>query len=158
MLIRLKQYGLQVSEPYKEGQTLTALEAKVLNALRSDRIRDRAGKVFQKILNREGLLSAEEVKVLQQRLTEEIDLPFQFRPPQNDEQKLSQLDLAIRDVAREVIEQKLKGMGVEIESLSHNDLETHIDSACRLPSVQAEGRRRLEERSKVVAGTLEELI
>lgn len=157
MIIRIKHYQFTLSEPFAPGHQLTGAEAQALNALRAENIRNNFAKRVDKaiaVLLPGEVLSAEALRELQVVLGT-YDSGYGFVGKHEPRLKLSALEVEIRAVAQERVEEQARGLGKDLDS---SELESLVGQMASVPGVQEEARLRLQERMKVTVGSLEDLL
>lgn len=152
MQILISHYSFSVSAPYSEGHSLSALEAQALNAIRAENIRNLAFKAFKKA----GLLASIQSPTSLEQMARDvsrIDHSYEFRPPSTPKRE-SPLDLLLREIALEIIQQRERQQGYP---LSDSDFDSTLQTLICAPEVQSEARRRLEARQVIAQQSLEEI-
>lgn len=155
-ILRISKYQFEVSDPYSAGSVLTEGEAAALNALRAENIRNNCmGWVSaeKEELSAGELLPSDVLSVLQTRFTE-YDQQYIFGARRQN-RRLGLIEAEVERVAKEFAEAQARGQGRE---LSDSELAEMLPQVQRLREVQEEARRRVAERERVVAASLESLL
>jgi len=143
MLIQIHRYEFEISTPYKDGQTISAAEAKILNIQRSERIRNNAGKYLHSIvkdLDPEKLISDEALEKFRAKV-KELDETFEFRTKEITKPKSGTLDGEIRAVAEEKTRDAMRAQGRQDDG----ELDEEIFLGFLIsPEVSAEAKVRIE--------------
>jgi hypothetical protein len=157
---RVRNYSFTLSEPYAEGQTLTAGEARVLNTVRAERIREQ---ITRRVIEVNKPLPGQLPTLLTQQqladLQSEVDglsEQFEFTAP------IVPLSVPVGTVeneARKISEQRIdsesRRAGIELTAQAREEL---ITSDLSSPTVQHEARRRIGLRQAIAQKALEELL
>jgi len=155
--IQIGHHQFHLADPYQEGHRLTASEAKALNILRGERIRNNLQKMLAKLA--EGLppgatISGENLAQVRAR-AKDLDVNFEFTSKEKTKNKPYTLDGMIAEIARERAEIEARRVGREhdVEAIAQLT-QVNLD----LPDVIDEARLRLEARAKVARAALEDLL
>lgn len=152
MKIQIGPYEFDLSEPYAPGQPLSPVEAKVLNGVRSVRIRNILYKRLAKQLSFDGeLLSPEALLVFQQEVAK-VDEEFRFVAHEMIKVKRGTLQAEIQEVAEEVRRAEAPEIAGEEE-----ESEALEEIAAR-PEVIEEASRRFGLRQEVAKNSLADLL
>ncbi len=155
-ILRISKYQFEVSDPYSAGSVLTEGEAAALNALRAENIRNNCmGWVSAE---REGLpagelLSSDVLSTLQARFTD-YDSTYTFGARRQNK-RLGLIEAEVERVATEFCRGQARGQGRELSDLELQEMLLQVQG---LQEVQEEARRRVAERERVVAASLESLL
>lgn len=155
MKIQIHQFEFPLSEPFSEGHICSAGEAKALNLLRGDRIRNYAAKYHTaqvKKANGAPLLP-EVIAELYSRVAN-YDISFVFRTVEGPREKIGTMAREVEEVATEKARERLRAVGREGEEEALGQL---VELLSTEPSVLAEAASRFEARQRVSAAALEEL-
>lgn len=154
MQIRIKQYQFEIEEPFAEGHKLTKGEAQALNVLRAENLRNSATKQLELLGFGRDLLPAGDLEAFRQKVRE-LDQAYRFKSYEKvGKPRPGPLEAEELEVAKEQLELRARAEGREI---SEEELEKKALEWKSLPSVQAEARRRLEQKNKVLADSLKDL-
>jgi len=142
--IQIGPYEFDVSEPYTPGHPLSPVEARVLNSLRSMRVRNILYKRLRKIVpDDETLLTPEQLAEFTQ-LVSEIDRDFRFIPHDTTKVKRGTLQAEIEEVAR--------------EQLPPDASDDEVAARASQQDVIEEATRRFVARQEIAKTSLEELL
>ncbi len=150
MKIQLSKYEFELSDRYREGSIMTAAEAKALNVVRGERIRNRVARHLDRAAPNGEILIGDRRAALYDWVAR-LDSSFEFEGRERTKTKSGTLEIEIREVAREragvLARERGRGDDQElVEELYEGLLE---DS-----DVEAEAAARMEARSQVAAGEL----
>lgn len=149
--IRFKGYTFAISEPYTEGHSLTAGEAKALNDLRTENIGNNfRSKVNDQIAQLEpgGLLLQHVLDHLAVELAE-YDSTYKFS------EKGTRTKLG--DIEREIIAVARERAAAQAGEVALEDLAELVESFKSLPAVREEARSRVAARRSALSGGMESL-
>ena len=162
MLIQIRNYQFSLDEPFIAGQSISAGEARALNALRAERLREaltrRVVEAHKPVnVGQDGasrLLPAEVLTKLQ-LILDELAYRFVFPPPSEPKPKIGTIESVSRALAQEQVEADIRQSGL---SMSEEQKEKLIEKALAAPAVQHEARRRIEARAAIAEAALRELM
>ena len=157
MKIRIGPYSFEIGEPYHAGHPLTPDEARALNALRAENIRNNFSRQIKREESRQRVevLDAEALAALRALLVE-YEAGYRFSAPKTaTRQYTGKLEREVESVARERVEIEARRAGRE---LSREEFETAVLDSMLLPAVQEEARRRVEARMQIAHSSLQELL
>lgn len=154
MKIRISHYEFELTDRYRAGAVLTAEEAKALNVLRSERIRNTMLRYIDRASPDGSVVTGEPLDKIRAKI-KHLDETYEFtsrdRSPDN---RKHTLDAEIRLVARERAEAQVRaaGFGQDETRIGPMAAELELD-----PITQEEAARRLSVRVDVAQRALEEL-
>lgn len=157
MQIQIGSYSFPISEPFAEGHQLSPAEAKALNSLRADRLRNILYKRLQKWEGKEGGLLTPEAFTLFEEEAREIEENFQFQSHNMAQPKRHTLQGEILEVAREASRQALQRNG-EAPEPTEKEIEAGAQELLSDPRIVEEARRRFEIQQEVAKSALSELL
>ncbi len=103
-LIRVKDFMFKLSEPYEEGHECTGTEARMLNQLRSDYIRNAVFRKLDKIKSEssadEAVSSARVLELLNE-FVKNLDAEYEFPTDARNSAKLTSIQKVAEELARE---------------------------------------------------------
>lgn len=151
LTIRANQYSFPISQPYFEGGVLGEAEAKILNGLRSDRIRNIIYKKLEKLPDE---LTTQELLALESDIRV-VDETFEFRTYENRRAKKLTLEDSIDEVALE----RVKEMASQLGEVLTDTLASARASILRDdPKIVLEAKRRFEIQQTSAAQALADLL
>lgn len=157
MKIRISQYAFEVGEPYQAGHVITAIEAKELNRLRAENIRNNVRRIFvdQALQNvPDGqLLDANKLFDLIQKVESYARL-YAFGGGAS-KPKITWFEQQLREYAAELVETELRALEMKLEPAA---LDLAIEDRCKRPEVIEEARRRATIASDVAQQELQDLL
>ena len=159
MQIQIRNYQFTLDEPFAPGQTLGPGEARALNALRAERIRE---SITRRVIEAHGptgqgvqsrLLEPETLANLQLQV-DELAAKFKFPAEPRNRKPASTIEEEARVIARQRVEAECRRTGLV---LSEEAIAELVTKAMGEAPVQQEARRRIETRQAVAAAALREL-
>lgn len=156
--ISVGPYSFTLSEPYSAGHPLTEGEARALNALRAENIRNSLRRWIEleeklsvgQLSSR--VLLPEQITRLQQKLAR-YDESYAFGTPSRVEPRgLAEM---LRLVAEEFLAEELRRQGQSLESLVNR--RELLEELAASEAVQQEARHRLAAAQRVATSVLDEL-
>lgn len=136
----------EVSDPYVEGYTINAAEAKVLNQTRAENI----GNNFRRLVKDAGDDEAKLVDVARQLA--EYDEKYTFSMGGGvARQPIDPIEREARKIARDAIKAELAGAGRKIKDVDAERLEAAIDRVATQEDVLKLAKKRVAEMKKNVA-------
>ena len=135
-------HEFKITQPYTAGHTLTEIEAKVLNQVRSENIGNNVRKAVVELLEAQDTAGAE-------ALVAERDAEYEFSTPSAGGRKLDPVEREARKVARDAIRAKLSDDGRKLSDIDKEKLEEAIDNAIEKNSwIMDEAKKRVNARKK----------
>ena len=163
MLIRIRNYEFVTDEPYAGGQVMTPGEARALNALRAERIREA---ITRRVIEltppankgteaTSRLLTPEALARLQAEVLA-LGKEFVFREvPRTARKTAGTIEAEARALAVTRVETEARSQGIILSDEAKLRL---VDSALADKVIQLEARRRVEARKAVAEAALRELL
>jgi len=153
--ITIQGVEVSVSSPYAAGHVVTDAEARALNQVRAENIGNNLRKQVKDMLAEEGADPAT-VKDLFQPIVTEYDASYEFTLASvggGSTAKLSPVEKEARRIARELIGDKLKEMGVTQKAYAEENgedaLKIKIAEVAEMEAVLAKAAENLERRAKI---------
>ena len=155
----IQGYGFTVKEPYKDGQTINAIEAKVLNQTRAENIGNNQRKAVQAVIDTQPKVKGEDGKEVFKALSDKQKADLQTSVTKYDgEYVLSMtrggarrdpVESMARTIARALVEKEVKANGkgslktwrAEVGDDKYN---AKIAEVAANPKVQAQAKRTVE--------------
>lgn len=143
--------AFEISQPYEEGHTLTAIEARVLNQTRSENIGNNA-RAKLKEMQENGASEAE-----MQQLVAELDAEYEFTAAQaRAGAKLDPYEREARKKARELLKAHLAETGRKLtvppEGVSQEEwdekIEAETDRIAAMPEIVKAAKQDVDARQK----------
>lgn len=155
MQIRIKQYSFSLPDIYAPGHVLTESEAIALNGLRAENIRNNFVKKWPKLTaeTESRLLTADELAGLQGELSAQASR-YRFAERNGGRRQQGGLAIMIKAVAEEFAWEIHQREVVQTQA----GWETLLEKFLLDPAVQAEARKRWEEKERVTSAGLEDLL
>lgn len=139
-----------VTQPYAAGHVLTEAEAKALNQVRAENVRNNTASAVKK--------AAEEGKAADEiaKIVADYDASYEFNVrTAGPARVVDPLERECRAIAKALLMQKLKDNGVKAKDQDKEELEAKIAEWARHPKVVAAAKKALESR-KGLALSLDE--
>lgn len=150
--IRVRQHSFTIRAPYEAGQPLTGPDARALNGLRAENIRNAAGREFKVRSGEAETLTGAELEAFQ-AWVEEYDRLYVFS--RGGPIRRSGFERLLRLVAEEEAQIQVNRTGRELGAAEFEALVTELMA---LESLQHEAQRRLERSQEIAEAELMELI
>lgn len=131
----------EIPQPYSEGRTITAVEAKVLNQVYAENIGNNMRETVKKALV-EGTLEAARATVLK------YANEYQFTVAGVGRGKLTPEEREARKIARDLLKSVAHDQGKKLSDFEDDYIESKVDEYSQLPDVVAEAKRIVKARSK----------
>lgn len=147
MKIQLAKYEFTLSDRYREGSILNAAEAKALNVVRGERIRNRVARHLDRAAPN-GEILVGDARVELYAYVDRVDSNFEFEARSQTKAKVGTLEMEIEEVARGRAQAlaRERGRGQDEELVGELFLGLLDD-----PGVEAEAAARIEARTQVAA-------
>lgn len=150
--IRVRQHSFTIRAPYEAGQVLAPTEARALNSLRAENIRNAAGREFKARSGEAETLTGAELEAFQAWVAE-YDRLYVFS--RGGPIRRSGFERLLRTVAEEEAQIQVNRTGRELAS---DEFEALVAELMALESLQHEAQRRLERSQEIAEAELMELI
>ena len=149
---KIGDHVFQITQPYEEGHTLTAVEAKVLNQVRAENIGNNVRKRVQELLEQGNAAAAE-------TLVAEKDSEYVFTEAAaaGSTRTMDPVEKEARKIAREAIKANLAERGKKLSDYDKETLDAAIAKAAENEQVLAAAKKAVDQRKKVIAGAAEGL-
>lgn len=145
-----------LNQPYNEGHTLTAIEAKVLNQVRHENIANNLRKTVKaSIAGEEGAPTPAELD----KIVAEYDSNYEFTlAGVGGSRKLDPVEREARAIARDVIKTKLAESGRKLADVDKDKLEAAIENLVENnEDIMKTAKKRVAEKNKVIDSSVAEL-
>ena len=153
MKIQLSRYEFTLSDRYREGSIMSAAEAKALNVLRGERIRNRVAQWLRRAAPDGEILTGAKREEMNAWVAR-IDSNFEFEARDRAKAKSGSLDMEIEEVARERAATLARERGrAGDQELIGELFQALLEDA----SVEAEAAARIEARIEVAKAGLADL-
>jgi len=142
----------EVTQPYAAGHTLTEIEAKVLNQVRSENIANNMRKAVKEAIENGTL---DQVRAV----VTEYDAQYEFTTPsEGGGRKLDPVEREANNIARAAIREKLAESGRKLKDVDPEKLEAAVDALIESnPDIMKLAKKRVEEKKKVADVSVEGL-
>lgn len=150
--IRVRQHSFTIRAPYEAGQPLTGPDARALNGLRAENIRNAAGREFKSRAGEGETLTGTELETFQ-AWVEEYDRLYVFS--RGGPTRRSGFERILRLVAEEEAQIQVNRTGRELDS---SEFEALVAELMAVEGLQHEAQRRLERSQEIAEAELMELI
>lgn len=132
-----------VNQPYAEGHALTGPEAKALNQVRAENIRNNLASKVKKANNPEDETTMEEVVAFAKKYDKEYD--FSIAAGGGGRAALDPVEKEARKVARKVLTDNIKAQGGNVKDYDKDSLTTMVnDLAATNADIIAEAKKRVK--------------
>lgn len=138
--ITIAGHQFEIATPYEAGHPLTEGEAKALNQVRSENIRNNMAKVVKE----KGADAAEDVAKY------DADYEFTLASVGAGTRGMDPVEREARSIAREAIKAALAKKGEKIKDKDPDAVEAKIAEVAARPDVIKSAKKRVEEKKKAV--------
>lgn len=149
---KIGDHVFPISQPYEEGHTLTAIEAKVLNQVRAENIGNNVRKKVQELLAEGKTAEAE-------ALVAEKDREYQFTEAAagGSSRTMDPIEKEARKIARDAIKAALAAKGQKLSDIDKERLDEAIAKAAQREDILAAAKKAVTQREKTIAAAAEGL-
>lgn len=159
--ISIHDQTFQVSAPYAEGHTLTAIEAKVLNQVRAENVANNFRKRVKAAVEGTPMKEGGEVESLDavKAAFAEYDSKYTFAMPGSGarSEPIDPVEREARKIARQAIKDALAAQGRKLKEIDEDTLEAAIDRAAEQEDIVKEAKRRVKSQKAAADATLASL-
>lgn len=160
--ITVQGVSVEVAQPYAEGHTITAAEAKSLNQTRAENIANNQRTAIKKLLDEKGS-TPESVKPAAQALISEYDATYEFTLASvgGGRSKLSPVEKEARKIAKNAILGQLKAKGITqkefLEAKGEDAIKNLVVEVSERPEVVAAAEKAVKQAQETAkaAGQIE---
>src|SRR5690606_1934545 len=149
---KIGDHVFPISQPYEEGHTLTAIEAKVLNQVRAENIGNNVRKKAQELLAEGKTAEAE-------ALVAEKDREYQLTEAAagGSSRTMDPVEKEARKIARDAIKAALAAKGQKLSDIDKERLDDAIAKAAQREDILAAAKKAVAQREKTIAAAAEGL-
>lgn len=145
-------HTFEISQPYDEGHTLTAIEAKVLNQVRSENIANNCREAVKKATEEGNLEEAA------QRVREyDSDYVFTEQAAGGGRKVRDPVEREARKIARELIKKRVQDAGHKVNEISKEKMEEYVEQVSTNDEVVKAAQKRVREQDKLVENSVQSL-
>ena len=139
-----------IGQPYEEGQTINAAEAKALNQTRAENVSNAMRKKVKELANEDGTFS-DGAAAEARKMIEEYDANYEFTLASvgGGRRTVDPLEKECIAVARAAISAELKKQGVKIKDVPKEKLDENIERYKDHPEIVKLAKKRLKEREQL---------
>ena len=149
--ILIQGEAFEVTEPYNEGHTITLVEARVLNQVRAENIRNNNRKKVQ------AAIEAGTVDAVRQEVAE-YDKNYTFSTPgEGVKRTLDPIEREARRMARDQIRAKLAESGKKFKDVDPESLENAIEQLSTRDDFVQAAKKVVNARSKFASPDLSDI-
>lgn len=142
--VTIAKLPFEVTTPYTEGHTLTAAEAKALNQVRCENIRNNTAKRVKEMLE-EGKSNGEISE-----LVSAYDAEYEFTLASTGGRRvLDPVEKEARSLAREAIKQKLAADGRKLKDIDKEKLEEAIATVAARDEIQKLAKQNVKRQGEL---------
>jgi hypothetical protein len=149
--ITIQGVQVEVAQPYAAGHTLTDAEAKALNQVRAENVRNNmAGKV--KEIKGDAEEFTQEMLNAIGAAVSEYDAAYQFNMPSagGSTRTTDPLEVEARRIARELVSNSVRSSGRKLKDIDPEALKAKVEEVAAMPQVVAEAKKTLAQKRKLV--------
>lgn len=158
--ITIQGVVVEIAEPYAAGHPITEAEAKALNQVRAENIRNNRAKAVKELLDAaNGDVAAVQAEV--QKLVAEYEATYEFTlaTAGGSTARLDPLTKECRSIARNFITGKIKAAGMSLKDYKEKNgedaIENKVIELSEHPKIVEAAKRALREREKLVDLSIE---
>ena len=157
MLISIKNYSFEITEPYAEGMEISLAEAQALNALRADNIRNALSRSLEKLVAEHGQVLPIEYLIALKAECARRNETYEFevrKAPKVQGPRSGSFEAIALEVATEWIDRWAAETG---QVLDDEQRASQIASTSLREDVMREAHQRLSIKQQVASSALSEL-
>lgn len=149
---KIGDHTFPISQPYEEGHTLNAIEAKVLNQVRSENIGNNVRKKVQDLLEAGNTTEAETLVAEKDR-----DYVFTEAAAGGSTRTMDPIEKEARKIARDAIKAALAAKGQKLSDIEKERLDDAVATAAQRDDIIAAAKKAVAQREKTIAAAAEGL-
>ena len=143
-----------LSTPFVEGHVTTAAEAKTLNQVRCENIRNNQAKAVKAAADEDGTYSKDALKALAKAVAA-YDAEYVFTMASGGARVTDPLEKEAISIARSMVTAKLKDSGIAVKDYDKEKLAIVIAKTAEREDVIALAKKRLAERKALASTEIE---
>ena len=145
---------VQVAQPYAEGHTVTAAEAKALNQVRAENIRNNCAKQIAAIKGDAEELTAEQLSEIS-TLVSEYDAGYEFTLASvgGGGRTTDPIEKEAKSIARQLVADALRKQGRKVKDVDAEQLAAKVAEVAEMPEVQKLAKERVKNKQKLAEAT-----
>lgn len=142
-----------ITQPYEAGHSLTEIEAKVLNQVRSENISNNMRKAVK-----EALENGSDIKAVEKEVAE-YDAQYEFTSASQGggREKLDPETREARKIAKDAIRAKLASEGRKLSDVDKDTLQDAIERVSEDEDIRKAAKKAIADKQKLVAASMESL-
>lgn len=152
MQIKVKDFTFEISSPYAEGQPLGIAEARVLNSIRTDNIRNAILRKLDKLKN---IGIQEDIIRDLDEYVKNVDESYQFPLDGRTQVEMLSIQREAEDLAKELAQKEAAERGLANDS---DWIEQRALFLSKSEGVLGAARKKLEAKKEVAQAALRELL
>ena len=153
--ITIAGYLFPVTQPYEAGQTINEAEAKALNQVRAENIRNNQATAIKKAKDDEGNLSDEAYAELKKAVAEyDAGYEFSLASVGGGRSTLTPVEKEARKIARTLITDALKAADRKVGDVDKEKLSAAIIQRSEQDDVVKLAKKRVNEQAKIAEEAL----
>jgi hypothetical protein len=147
--IVIQGVSVEVSTPYAEGHTVTVAEAKALNQVRAENIRNNMASKVKEIEGDAEELSQEQLDQIAQ-LVSQYDAEYEFTMASAGGGRTTDpLEAEAKRIAKQLVSNAARNQGLKLKDIPQEKLDAKIAEVMELPEVQKAAADALKKKQKL---------
>lgn len=136
-----------IGQPYAEGHTINAAEAKALNQTRAENISNAMRKKVKELASEDGTFT-EAAAAEARKMIQDYDASYEFSltAARGGRRTVDPLEKECISIARAAISAELKRQGIKVKDVPKETLEENIERYKDHPEIVKLAKKRLKER------------
>jgi hypothetical protein len=141
-------HDFTIAQPYAEGHTVSALEAKVLNQVRAENIGNSMRKRVQEMLEAGDAAGAEAAVA-------EYDASYQFSAAGAGGRSTDPVEKAAKSLATEAVKAKIRQAGMKLSDVDKEKFANMVATVAERDDIQKLARKQVADQQKLAESGLE---
>lgn len=148
--IVIQGVSVEVSQPYAEGHTVTAAEAKALNQVRAENLRNNLAAKVKEIKGDAEELSQEQLSQIAATVAE-YDKAYEFSMASagGGSRTTDPLEAEAKAIARQLVSNAVRKSGIKLKDYPKDKFDAKVAEVMELPEVQSAAKERLKKKAKL---------
>ena len=157
--IVIQGVSVEVAQPYTEGHAITAAEAKALNQVRAENIRNNMASKVKEIKGEAEELSQDQLSAIGAAVSAyDAEYVFSMASAGGGGRTTDPLEAEAKAIAKQLVSNAVRAKGLKLKDYPKEAFDAKVAEVMELPDVQAAAKERLKKKSKLAeaaAGALE---
>ena len=148
--ITIQGVSVEVAQPYVAGHPVTEAEAKALNQVRAENIRNNMAAKVKEIKGDSEELSQEQLDAIAAAVSKyDAEYVFNLASVGGGARSTDPLEVQTRSLARQLVSNSAKQQGLKLKDIDKEVLAAKIEEVMQIPEVIAEAKKLLKQKQKL---------